>query len=131
MGLGKAKETVPAREKAVRQAKMNMIKVRRGCGSWECGCGTPHSIPFKVLGRCGSVGIELVPAPRGTNICAEKECAKIFALAGIKDLYANTTGSTRTKLNLIKACMDALVKLSQVKIQPEQIKSRGIKEGNK
>ena len=131
IGLGKAKETVPAREKAVRQAKLNLIKIRRGCGSWECGCGTPHSIPFKVKGKCGSVSMELVPAPRGTNICAEKECSKILSLAGIKDVYANTHFSTRTKLNLIKACIDALLKLSLMKIQPEHVKMLGIKEGNK
>src|SRR3989344_6408666 len=34
LGLGKAKETVPAREKAMRKAKLNMIKVVKGCGSW-------------------------------------------------------------------------------------------------
>ncbi len=131
MGLGKAKETVPAREKAVRQAKISIIKIRRGCGSWECGCGSPHSIPFKVKGKCGSVSIELVPAPKGTGICAEKECSKILSLAGIKDIYANTYHSTRTKLNLIKACVDALTKLSLMKVQESQIKMLGIKEGNK
>lgn len=34
IGAGKAKETVPAREKAYRKAKLNIIKIRRGCGSW-------------------------------------------------------------------------------------------------
>ncbi len=131
MGLGKAKETVPAREKAVRQAKINLIKVRRGCGSWECGCGTPHSIPFKVEGKCGSVIIALMPAPKGTSICAEKECSKILLYAGIKDIYTATHHSTRTKLNLVKACIDALTKLSHVKIKPDHIKMLGIKEGNK
>ncbi|MBI4153967.1 30S ribosomal protein S5, partial [Candidatus Woesearchaeota archaeon] len=38
LGTGKAKETVPAREKALRSAKLNVIKIRRGCGSWACGC---------------------------------------------------------------------------------------------
>ncbi len=131
IGLGKAKETVPAREKSVRQAKINLIKVRRGCGSWECGCGTPHSIPFKIKGKCGSVSIELMPAPKGTGICAEKECSKILALAGIRDIYTATHHSTRTKLNLVKACMDALIKLSQIKIKQEYVKTLGIKEGNK
>ena len=39
LGYGKSKETVPAREKAIRQAKLNVIKIRRGCGDWGCGCG--------------------------------------------------------------------------------------------
>jgi len=129
IGLGKAKETVPAREKATRKAKINIIKVRRGCGSWECGCGTPHSIPFKVEGRCGSVTMQLIPAPRGTNLCVEKECSKILELAGIKDIYSQTFGHTTTKVNLIKACVDALVKLSQVKVHQGYLKTTGIKEG--
>jgi small subunit ribosomal protein S5 len=33
MGIGKGRETVPAREKALRKAKLNVIKIRRGCGS--------------------------------------------------------------------------------------------------
>src|SRR3989344_4820680 len=59
IGRGKAKETVPAREKALRRAKLNIIKIKRGCGSWECACKEPHSIPFKVKGKCGSVIVEL------------------------------------------------------------------------
>jgi len=39
VGYGKSKETVSAREKAIRQAKLNVIKIRRGCGNWRCGCG--------------------------------------------------------------------------------------------
>ena len=66
VGYGKSKETVPAREKAFRQAKLNMIKIRRGSGSWEARVNEPHSIPFKVTGKCGSVKVTLMPAPRGT-----------------------------------------------------------------
>ena len=45
IGYGKSKETVLSREKALRNAKLNIIKIRRGCGSWQCGCRTPHTIP--------------------------------------------------------------------------------------
>lgn len=128
IGYGKARETVPAREKAIRRAKLNLIKVRRACGSWECGCAEPHSIPFKVEGKCGSVKISLFPAPKGTNLCIEKECAKILQFAGIKDVYSKTFGQTRVKTNLIKACFSALKKLSKVKIQPKYIKSAGVTE---
>src|SRR3989338_3175946 len=41
LGYGKAKETVPAREKALRNSKINVFKIRRGCGSWQCGCESP------------------------------------------------------------------------------------------
>ena len=54
IGTGKAKETMPAREKAVRQAKLNIIKIKRGCGSWACNCREPHSLPFAVQGKNGS-----------------------------------------------------------------------------
>ena len=67
IGYGKSKETVPAREKATRNAKQNIIKIRRGCGSWQCGCKQPHSVPFAVEGKYGSVKIRLIPAPRGTG----------------------------------------------------------------
>jgi len=117
-GYGKAKETVPAREKAFRRAKLNVMKIRRGCGSWECSCGQHHSIPFKVTGKCSSVQITLMPAPKGTGLVTEPECQKILKLAGIKDIWSKTQGHTKTKLNLIYACIDALKKLSSTKVLP-------------
>ena len=129
MGYGKSKETVPAREKAIRNAKINLIKITRGCGSWQCGCKNPHSIPFVVEGTCGSVTIKLIPAPRGTGLCIENECKKILGIAGIKDVWSQTFGKTGTKINLVNACFEALKKLSEIKTQPADIDSLGIKEG--
>lgn len=116
IGYGKSKETVPAREKAIRNAKINLIKIKMSCGSWDCGCGDTHSIPFKVDGRCGSVRIILMPAPKGTNICTEREVQKLISLSGIKDIYSRTEGQTRTKVNLINATFEALKKLNTVKV---------------
>lgn len=130
LGKGKAKETVPAREKAVRNAKLNIIAIRRGCGSWKGAYGEPNSIPFKVRGRCGSVLIELQPAPKGTGLVIEKECAKMLQMAGIKDVYAKTWGSTKTKSNLIKACYEALKQLAIVKVHDDHIKKAGVVTGN-
>ena len=129
IGLGKAKETVPAREKATRQAKLNLIKIKRGCGSWACGCGESHSIPFKVVGKYGSVEITLMPAPKGTKLCAERECQKILKFAGIKDVYSKTKGHTKTKINLIYACMDALKQLSKIRVKQDYCQKAGIVEG--
>jgi small subunit ribosomal protein S5 len=129
IGKGKAKETVPAREKATRQAKLNLIKIRRGCGSWECGCGMAHSVPFKVEGKCGSVKVVLSSAPKGTRLCAEKECQKILKMAGLKDVYAKSFGQTKTKLNLVFACFDALKKLGSMKIKADYIKKGGVVGG--
>jgi small subunit ribosomal protein S5 len=118
VGLGKSKDTVPAREKALRMAKLNVFKIARGCGSWQCGCKTPHSIPFAVEGKCGSVRITLKPAPKGKGLCMEQETAKILRMAGIKDVWSKTNGNLRTSINLIGAVVDALQKLSTTKIRP-------------
>ncbi len=115
IGYGKSKETVPAREKAIRMAKLNIIKVKLGCGSWEGNPSDTNSIPYTVNGKCGSVRIILMPAPKGSSLVIEKECSKILTFAGIKDIYSKTWGHTANKLNLVKACFDALKKLSEVK----------------
>lgn len=115
IGMGKAKETVPAREKALRNAKRSIIKIKRGCGSWECGCGEEHSIPFKISGKCGSVRVEFLPAPKGIGLCVHDECKKIFELAGIKDVWSRTRGETRSRINLIYACFEALKQLSRMR----------------
>ena len=130
IGIGKSGETVPSRDKARRSARLGLIRVRRGSGTWESASREPTSIPFAVMGRCGSVRITLMPAPKGKGLCVEKECAKILALAGIKDIWSKTQGQTKTKLNLIYALMDALKKLSEVKIQPGDIPKLGILEGS-
>jgi small subunit ribosomal protein S5 len=129
IGFGKSKETVPAREKSIRQAKLNMIKIRRACGSWQCACKEAHSIPFTVTGKCGSVIVTLIPAPEGTGLCTEKEIGKILSMAGIKDVWSKTFGKTSSKMNVIYACFDALKNLMSTKIRQEDIEKLGIIEG--
>ncbi len=129
VAIGKSKETVPARDKAKRNARLNVIKIRRGCGSWESDSMEPNSIPFQITGKCGSVRLTLLPAPRGTGLCVEKECAKILALAGIRDVWSKTEGQTNTKLNLIYALMDALKKLSEQKTHGQDAAKVGLVEG--
>jgi len=130
VGYGKSRETVPAREKAIRQAKLNVIKIRRGCGNWRCGCGDSHTVPFKVSGKCGSVEIMLIPAPKGTGLKVEKECQKILKLAGIKDVWSRTEGQTRSKLNLLYACFEALQNLMQFKLNQKNEETLSIIEGS-
>lgn len=129
IGYGKSKETVPAREKAIRNAKLNLFKIARGCGSWECGCKTPHSIPFAVKGKNGSVEIILMPAPKGKGLVVEPEVAKILRMAGIKDVWSRTLGQTGTKTNLAWAAEEALRRLMKIKIAPEIAELTGIVEG--
>jgi len=117
VGIGKASsnEHRIAIEKAIQQAKLNVINVRRGCGSWECNCGRTHSIPFKTRGKSGSVEIILSPTPMGVGLVADDESKKILRLAGIKDVWSKTFGMTCTRINLAFAVFDALRNLSKTK----------------
>ncbi|MBI5804204.1 30S ribosomal protein S5 [Candidatus Pacearchaeota archaeon] len=112
VGMGKARETLPSREKALRDAKLNLIRIKRGFESPEAEKDKtePHTVPFKVEGKCGSVRITLLPAPRGTGLVVNDECKKILKLAGIKDVYSMTRGKTKTTFNLARACVNALEK---------------------
>ena len=110
IGRGRAKETLPARDKAIRQAKLGIIRIKRGCASFDCSCNELHSIPFKVEGKSGSVRVTLIPAPQGTGLVAAGEMKRILKLAGIKDIYTRTFGTVGTTTNLARATMDALGK---------------------
>jgi len=119
VGLGRGLEVRPTIERAVRNAKKNLIHVRRGCGSWECRCDEPHSIPFAVSGRYSSVKIRLMPAPKGTGIVAGETARKVLELAGIKDVWSETKGQTRTVLNFAVATLEALKETRKAKLRRE------------
>jgi small subunit ribosomal protein S5 len=129
VGMGKSKEVGPAIRKAIAHAKLSLIKVRTGCGSWECGCGTAHSIPFAAKGSCGSVKVELLPAPRGVGLVAGNVAKAVLGLAGIKDIWTKTFGDTRTTYNFAIATFDSLNNLNCVGYLPEHKKTLGINEG--
>ncbi len=130
IGIGKSKETVPAREKAIKSAKLNVFKIARGSGSWESDSKEPNSIPFAVTGKCGSVELTLMPAPKGKGLCVEKECAKILALAGIQDVWSKSFGQTKNKINLIAACEKALRQLAKVKTRPHDTEVLSMVKGS-
>ena len=130
-GYGKAGETVPSREKSLKNAKKNMIITRRGCGDWGCFCGTAHSIPFETEGREGSVIVRLIPAPKGTGLVVEAELKKMLELAGIKDVWSKTFGNTSNKINLVKAGFTALKNLQKMRMTADMMVGRGIKDGEK
>ncbi|MEK6914147.1 MAG: 30S ribosomal protein S5 [Nanoarchaeota archaeon] len=114
LGYGRAQETLPARAKAVRKSKLNLIKIRTACASFDCNCGENHTVPFIVEGKCGGSRIKLIPAPQGTGLVAGDEIKKILRVAGIKDVYSNTKGKKRTTINMAKACIDALRKTTEM-----------------
>ncbi|NVM36287.1 MAG: 30S ribosomal protein S5 [Candidatus Lokiarchaeota archaeon] len=108
VGASKSKEVGPAIRKAIDKAKLSVVPILRGCGSKECGCGGTHSIPFKVKGKCGSVKIQLIPAPAGVGLACADKVKQVLKLCGIEDVWSKTYGDTRTSENLVKATFDAL-----------------------
>jgi len=110
LGSGKARQVRTAIEKAAIDARLKIVPVRRGCGSWECGCGKSHSAPFQVEGKCGGVRIIIIPGPRGLGLVASEVAKVILGLAGIKDCWIRSYGSTRTVPSFAYAVFDALKK---------------------
>jgi len=117
IGSGKAMETLPARDKAIKKAKLNVIKVKRDCAGFDCSCSEKHTVPFEVIGKSGSVKVILIPAPQGTGLVVANELKKILKLAGIKDVYSKTYGRKRTTFNLVKACIEALKRTNPVEVK--------------
>ncbi len=116
IGEGKDVQVGIAIRKAIDTAKMNIIGIKRGCGSWECGCGQGHTVPFEVKGKTGSVEVKLRPAPRGLGIASGGTAKKVLEIAGIKDVWTKVSGETRTTLNFAKATFDALIKTTTMKV---------------
>ncbi len=110
LGSGKTRQVRTAIDKAATDARLNITVIRRGCGSWECGCGLSHSLPFETLGKCGGVKVEVIPGPRGIGLIASEVAKVILRLAGIKDCWTRSYGSTRTVPSFAYAVFDALRK---------------------
>jgi len=130
LGQAKGKEVGPTIRKAIDNAKMNIIGIKRGCGSWECGCGTPHSFPFKVNGKCGSIMAQFKPAPRGIELAVGDVAKHILKMAGISDAWGFTTGKTRTTVNYAKAVFHALGKTSSTRVSEVQEEKLNIVKGD-
>merc|ERR1719473_2060924 len=110
VGLGwkTASEVTDAIRGAIISAKMSLIPVRRGY--WGAKLGNPHTICCKLTGKCGSVRMRLIPAPRGTGLVAAGAPKRLLEFAGLEDCYSSSTGHTRTKGNFLKATFYALQK---------------------
>lgn len=106
LGVKVAKEVQIAIKGALVAAKLSLIPVRRGY--WGNKIGNVHTVPVKVTGKCGSVRMRLIPAPRGTGIVGAPTSKKLLQFAGVEDCFTSTTGSTKTLENFVKATFDAL-----------------------
>ncbi|MBU6998785.1 MAG: 30S ribosomal protein S5 [Theionarchaea archaeon] len=131
VGLGEAKagEVGPAIRKALDNAKINLIEVRRGCGSWECACGRHHSVPFRVTGKSSSVRVILKPAPRGLGLAIGDIGKKILTLAGVRDVWSFTEGQTQTTVNFAKAVFNALKQTTTTSVQEGAARQIGVVTG--
>lgn len=108
LGVKCAREVAIAIQGAIIAAKLSVIPIRRGY--WGNKIGAPHTVPCKLTGKCGSVRMRLIPAPKGTGIVAAIAPKKILKMAGIEDCYTASRGKTRTMGNFIKATYIALQK---------------------
>ena len=117
-GIGKsvAVENRVAIAKAMENAKLNIIPVKRGCGSWECVCGSGHTIPVQIEGKSGSVRVQLFPAPKGVGLCVNNEAKKMMRLAGIKDLWTKRYGESRSRSNYAMAVFDAFKRMNRLRL---------------
>merc|ERR1712135_15077 len=100
LGVKCSKEVATAIRGAITLAKLSIVPVRRGF--WGNKIGKPHTVPCKVTGKCGSVWVRLIPAPRGTGIVSAPVPKKLLQMAGIEDCYTAARGSTGTLGNFAK-----------------------------
>ncbi|MCK9323601.1 MAG: 30S ribosomal protein S5 [Candidatus Methanomethylophilaceae archaeon] len=129
IGRSKGKEVGPSIKKAIDNAKLNIIEIKRGCGSWECGCGQVHSLPFEVIGRTGSVTVYLKPAPQGIGLAVGDVAKSLLTLAGVRDSWGFATGNTKTKVNYAMATFDALTQTARIRVTEEQANRLNIVPG--
>jgi small subunit ribosomal protein S5 len=101
VGLGKANDTSLAIDKALRNAKKNMITVNTT---------KTFSIAHEVESKYCSARIVIRPAP-GRGIVAGSAVRNVLDLAGIKDITAKILSGSKNKLNIARATIDALSKL--------------------
>ena len=108
LGVKCSKEVATAIRGAIILAKLSVVPVRRGY--WGTKLGKPHTVPCKVTGKCDSVLVRLIPAPRGPGIVGAPVPKKLLHMAGIEDCYSSATGQTATLGNFAKATYVAIAK---------------------
>jgi small subunit ribosomal protein S5 len=97
MGKGKAREVPVAVQKAMEQARRNMVKVSLKNGT----------IYHNVRGEHGAANVLMAPAPAGTGIIAGGPLRAVFEVMGVTDIVAKSLGSSNP-YNMVRATLDAL-----------------------
>ncbi len=98
LGTGKAQDTQLAIEKAMKQAKRNMITLK---------LTKNKAIPHDVAAKYNSSTVTIMPN-KGKGLIAGSSARVIFALAGVKDVTAKFNSGSKNKLNNARATMKAL-----------------------
>ena len=119
LSICKGKEVASTIQKAITQAKLKLVPVLRGNGSWESEEGPGNSIPFKATGRSGSTRITLLPAPSGKGLVIGDYGRRVLTLAGVEDVWSRSSGQTRSTINFAKATYNALEELSKTKVSDQ------------
>lgn len=99
-GLGKANEVVDAIQKAVEDAKKNLVKIPI----------INETIPHEVNGKYSGGLVFMKPASPGTGIIAGGAMRAVLESAGVHNVLAKSKGSSNPH-NVVKATLDALSKM--------------------
>ena len=116
LSVCKGKEVASTIQKAITQAKLKLVPVLRGNGSWESAEGPGNSIPFKSTGRWGWTRVTLLPAPSGKGLVIGDYGRRVLTLAGVEDVWSRSSGQTRSTINFARATYNALEELSKTKV---------------
>jgi small subunit ribosomal protein S5 len=112
IGYGKAREVPLAIQKAVEDARKNLIRVPK----------YGQTITHRVIGRFGAGHVVLRPASPGTGVIAGGGVRAVLELGGVRDVLTKSIG-TQNPINLVKATMEGLYTLRR----PEDVAElRGI-----
>lgn len=112
IGYGKAQEVPLAIQKAVENARKNLIRIPK----------YGDTITHKIIGRYGAGHVVLRPASPGTGVIAGGGVRAVLELGGVRDILTKSVG-TQNPINLVKATMDGIMRLRR----PEDVaRMRGI-----
>ena len=131
LGMAKAKEVATAIRKAITAAKLNLLSVQRGNGSWESSPGPGSTVPFKVNGRAASTRVTLMPAAKGKGLVIGQTGKSVLQLAGIEDVLSRTKGQTRTTINYAAATFNALKNINTTRVTNAQRENLYIHTGRR
>ncbi|MBF8223513.1 MULTISPECIES: 30S ribosomal protein S5 [Halomonadaceae] len=99
-GRGKAREVPVAIQKAMDQARRNMVKVTLA----------GHTLQYPVKARHGASKVFMQPASEGTGIIAGGAMRSVLELAGVQDVLAKCYGSTNP-VNVVRATVKGLASM--------------------